>query len=66
MKNKEQKKILTTTNESKKTFNYALDGISINFTLRTDIKKELKAGVEILERAIEDFKKELSTIKSKE
>lgn len=66
MKNSEQNKILLATNESKKTFNYELNGVNINFILRTDVKKELKAGIEILERAIEDFKKELLTIKSEE
>lgn len=56
------KKILQSVTETKKVFSYELDGVSINFTMRTDIKKELKAGVQILERAIADFKKELDAM----
>ena len=57
------KNILQATSEEKKTFSYQLEGVSINFTLRTDIKKELKAGIEILKKAIEDFNQELAKIK---
>lgn len=56
------KKILQSATETKKVFSYELDGVSINFTMRTDIKKELKAGIQILERAIADFKKELDAM----
>lgn len=66
MKNSEQKKILTATTEAKKTFSYELNGVTFNATLRIDVKKELVAMKEILVRAIEDFDKELLTIKSKE
>lgn len=56
-------KILKTESEVKKTFNYTLEGVNINFTLRIDIKKELKAAREICLRAAEDFKNELEAIK---
>ena len=49
--------------ESKKTWNYAKDGCTLDFTLRVDIKLQLKAYIEMLERAAADLKVELTKVK---
>jgi len=56
------KKVLKRTEETKRTYSYELDGISFNFTLRTDIKKELKAAIQILKSAVADFERDLEAI----
>ena len=56
------KKIMATEQITKKTFNYELDGVAINFTMRTDVKRELVAGVKILEKAISDFQEEIKKL----
>lgn len=56
------KGVLNAETEAKKTFTYNLDGVQFSFTMRVDIKKDLKAGVQIFKRAIEDFEKELEKI----
>jgi hypothetical protein len=43
----------------RKSFNYSKNGVELNFTLRTDIKTELNIFKELMEKAIEDIKKEL-------
>ena len=60
-----KKPILVATDETKKSFNYTLDGISIGFNFRIDVKKELKAGKEILQRAMKDIDVELAKIDEK-
>lgn len=55
-------RILQSDNVTKKTWNYSLDGVNINFTLRNDVKIELKAAVEILQKAIKDFEAEIEQI----
>lgn len=65
MAQQSEKRILTRTTETKVFLNYELDGVSINFTFRTDVKKELVAGKEILQRAIADIEKELAIIDAK-
>ena len=53
------KKTLQAKSETRKKFDYELDGITLNFTLRIDIIKELKAFKEILEEATNDVIDEL-------
>ena len=55
-------KILKTDAVTKKTFSYTLEGININFTLRVDVKKELKAAKDILIQAIKDFDEEIKKL----
>lgn len=43
----------------RKSFNYSKNGVQLNFTLRTDVKTEMKYFKELLEKAIEDINKEL-------
>ena len=43
-----KKKQLQTSNETKKTFNFSKGSVSLNFTLRVDIKTELKDFLELL------------------
>lgn len=47
----------------RKEFNYNLGDVKLGFTLRTDVKVELKAFKELLERALEDIVKELDGMK---
>jgi hypothetical protein len=55
-------KIIEAKVEQKTTFGYTLDGVGFNVTLRTDIKKELVAFLEILEQARADISAELRKI----
>lgn len=48
--------------EENKTWRYEHQGVSLSFTLRSDIKKELKAAIEILQRAIGDFQEQLDSM----
>lgn len=50
-------------NIQRKQFDYTLGPINLNFTLRTDVKSELKAFRELMERATKDIDAELETIK---
>lgn len=49
----------TTTNKS---FDYGLGSVRLNFSLRTDIKQELKDFLEILERAKVDVQETLNEL----
>ena len=54
-----KKKILERSNTESKTFNYVKGDVSLNFTLRTDIKQQLKDFLECLEVAVKEVKEEL-------
>ena len=43
-----KKKQLQSSNETKKTFNFSKGSVSLSFTLRVDIKTELKDFLELL------------------
>lgn len=58
-----QKRIMQTGHEERKTYSYDLEGVHISFNLRIDVKKELIAAKEILQRAIKDFDKDLEKLK---
>lgn len=53
------KKQIIENHTENKTFNYQKDKVSLVFTLRTDVKKELKNFKDLLEKAIVDIDKEL-------
>lgn len=63
MASKNNKGILTSGQTAQKTFEYELDGVKFSFTMRVDVKTQLKAGIEILKKAQADFEAELKTIK---
>jgi hypothetical protein len=44
----------------RKTFSYVKDGVALEFTLRVDIKKELKAWLDLMEVARLDIIKEIN------
>jgi hypothetical protein len=46
-------------NTENKTFDYAKGVVTLKFTLRTDIKSELKDFEAILEKALEDVREQL-------
>jgi len=48
-----------TNNVTNKTFNYAKGKVTLNFTLRTDVKNELKDFLELLKVAQEEVKNEI-------
>lgn len=58
-------KILVRNPITQKTFSYTRGQVSMNFTLRTDIKEELVAGLEISEALVKDIKEELAKKKQK-
>jgi hypothetical protein len=46
-----------------RTFHYELDGTTLRFTLRIDVKKELKAYEELLKIALKDVSDQLKESK---
>lgn len=54
------KNTMTTTQTTSRHFAYAKDGVSLTFSLRTDISKELKAFLECLKLAIKDVESALT------
>lgn len=54
-----QKKILQTNNTTSKSFNYQKGDVSLAFSLRTDIKQQMKDFQELLTVAQKDLKEEL-------
>lgn len=53
-------KKMTKNSVVNRTFSYLKEGIKLDFTLRTDVKKDLKTFLEILEVAINDVKTEIN------
>lgn len=58
-----QKTILEQTKESRKTWNFKKGNATLNFTLRVDIQQDMKDFVELLERSVEEVKKEIEATK---
>ena len=55
-------KILKTDSTVNKQFSYSLDGVNFNVTVRIDVKKELKAMIQIIERCKADMEAELKKL----
>ena len=55
------KKQLISTNKEQKTWSLQKGDISLSFTLRVDIKEDMKTFIELLESATESVKEELKT-----
>ena len=55
-----EKKILKINNTTNKNFSYSLGAVSLNFSLRTDIKQDLKDFAECLKVAIDEVNTEIS------
>lgn len=53
------KNTIRTENTTSKDFNYMLGDVNLKFSLRTDIKQQLKDFKECLVRAVEDVDNEL-------
>lgn len=53
------KNILQSTNTESKTWNHTKGNVQLNFTLRVDIKEEMKAFVELLKTAQANVEAEL-------
>ncbi len=45
-----------------KNFGYKKDGVSLSFALRVDVKKELKAFLELMEEARKDIEAEITKL----
>ena len=56
------KKILIKNSTENKTFSYSKGKVSLNFTLRTDIKEEMKSFLELLEEAQADVQNQLEKL----
>jgi len=65
MASKNNKPVLQAKTIQRKEFDYTLGGVNLNFKLRTDVKVELKAFKELMERGIEDINAELAAMKTK-
>lgn len=50
---------IKTDHIERKTFNYEKNGVRLDFTLRTDIKTEMRVFKELLEKAIKEINEEL-------
>ena len=57
------KKILKKDHMNSRTFRYNLGEVSLTFSLRTDIKQNMKDFLELLVAAQEEVKEELDKIK---
>jgi len=55
--------LLKKENTTAKTFNYSLGKVKLGFTLRVDIKQELKDFLQCLESAEKEVKEELKNFK---
>ena len=53
-------KKVKTNNTIQKNFSYSKGRVSLNFSLRTDIKQELKDFIELLKIAQEEVNKEIN------
>ena len=53
------KNIVKREKVDKRQFSYSKNKVNLGFTLRTDVKSELKDFRDLLEKAIEDINKEL-------
>lgn len=62
MINKDKKVLQKSSNESK-SYQYQKGNVSLNFTLRSDIKQEMKDFIEILKAGIKDVEEQLLKIK---
>ena len=60
-----KKAIKKETMITKREFSYMLGNVRLNFTLRTDIKGELKDFLEILKDAVQDVVLEIESHESK-
>jgi len=59
----DDKKVLKVdTGVVNRTFSYKLDDVTLSFTLRIDVKKELKAFAEIMQTAIKDVDEQIKKI----
>ena len=63
LKNMSDKKILKSTTDSKKTWNFSKGNVQLNFTLSVDVKQDMKDFLECLRAGIEAVENELKTIK---
>lgn len=53
---------MTVEQVQRKEFTYVVGNIRLNFTLRTDVKSELKSFLELLERATKDLTEEVEKV----
>lgn len=54
------KKGITATNVEHKRWNYENGGVSLGFTLRVDVKEEMKNFLEMLKRAQQEIEAEIT------
>lgn len=54
------KKFISIENKTSKTFSYSLGGVKLDFTLRTDVKTELKDFLECLKMGVREVEQEIS------
>lgn len=60
MKQRDQKKVVTTAHTETRNFSYSKGTTTLRFNLRTDIKQELKDFKELMLMALSDIDIELS------
>ena len=53
------KGLLRSEHIQRREFSYAIDDVTLNFTLRTDVKVELKKFSKLLEQAVKDVNEEI-------
>lgn len=57
------RKVMQRKQEENKTYSYTLGKISLNITLRSDIKEDMKNFLEIMEQAKKDISEQLALLK---
>jgi len=62
MKNEDQKKIIVKGSSLKREFSYAKGTVTLNFTLRIDVKQELKDFKDLLLEGVKDIDTQIKNI----
>ena len=57
---KRNRKIVKSENTTSRNFSYSIGAVSLNFTLRTDKKQDLKDFAELLKVAIDEVELEIN------
>lgn len=63
MKKPQQKPQITTAHVERKVYSYELENVKLQFALRTDVKKEIKAFLQLIEKAAVELSEDLEKIK---
>lgn len=58
------KGVVSSNNTTSKNYSYSKNNVNLNFTLRTDVKKEQKDFLELMKRAVRELESDLEASKA--